>query len=140
MELNLGCTDLNDAAFLSAFEECRLEPAKFHHADHLRLTWLYVKQCGAAQAELKVLSGIRKFANHAGVPGKFIHTTTVAWVQLIAAAQKNAPPDQTFVEWISAHPELLARNLLDRYYSKGRLTSPEAREGWLEPDLLPLDS
>jgi hypothetical protein len=99
-----------------------------------------VKQYGAAEAEERVLSGIRKFANHAGVPGKFLYTTTVAWVQLVAAARKNAPPDQTFTEWIAAHPELLRRDLLDRHYSKGRLQSPEARESWLEPDLMPLES
>jgi hypothetical protein len=140
MELNLGCADFSDDEFLSAFEECRLNPARFHHADHIRLAWLCVKQYGVAAAEERVLSGIRKFANHAGVPGKFLHTSTVAWVRLVAAARKNAPPDQPFAEWIAVHPKLLTLDLLDRHYSKGRLESPEARIGWVDPDLAPIGS
>jgi hypothetical protein len=138
MELNLGTAPMSDDAFVRAFEECRLDPAKFHHADHIRLAWLCVNRYGALEAEAKLLDGIYKFAQHAGAPGKFIHTTTVAWTRLVAAAQNHSPGAKNFSEWIQSHPELLDRNLLTKYYSPGRLETPEARSGWVEPDLAPL--
>lgn len=138
MELILGCGNLNDEEFLLAFEECRLPPGAFHHADHIRLAWLYVQRHGASGAEIRLLEGIRKMAQHAGVPQKFRYTTTIAWARLVAAAQNNLPVAKNFSEWIQFHPGLLNRNLLDKHYSPGRLETPEARAGWVEPDLAPL--
>jgi len=138
MELNLGTAPLNDDAVLKAFEACQLDPAKFHHDDHIRLAWLCVQCYGAREAEAKLLDGLRRFAQRAGVPQKFMHTTTIAWARLVAVAQTASPSTNNFSEWIQSHPELLDRNLLAKYYSPGRLETPEARSGWVEPDLAPL--
>ena len=138
MELNLGTPSMSDDAFLEGFEASQLDPGKFHHADHIRLAWLYVQRHGASGAESRLLDGIRKFAQQAGAPDKFIYTTTIAWTRLVAAAQQNDRAANNFSEWIQLHPALLDRNLLARYYSSGRLETPEARSGWVEPDLAPL--
>lgn len=138
MELHLGTAPLSDDAVLQAFEACQLDPAKFHHDDHIRLAWLCVQRYGTREAETKLLDGIRGFAQRAGVPQKFMYTTTIAWTRLVAAAQLSSPSTANFSEWIQLHPELLDRKLLARYYSPGRLETPEARSGWVEPDLAPL--
>jgi len=138
MELNLGCGHLSDDEFVHAFEACRLEAAKFHHADHVRLAWLSISRFGAALAEERLLAGIYKMAVHANAPEKFLHTTTVAWVRLVAAARETAPANESFAEWITRHPQFLDRGLLDRYYSKGTLTNLPARNAWVEPDLASL--
>ena len=139
MELNLGTAPMSDDAVLEAFEACRLDPAKFHHDDHIRLAWLCVQRYGAQEAETKLLDGLRRFAQRAGVPQKFMHTTTIAWTRLVATAEEASPTATNFSEWIESRPELLDRNLLANYYSPGRLETPEARSGWVEPDLAPLD-
>lgn len=138
MELNLGTAPMSDDAVLQAFEACQLDPAKFHHDDHIRLAWLCVQRYGAREAETKLLDGLRRFALRAGVPQKFMHTTTIAWTRLVATAQEASPTAINFSEWIESHPELLGRNLLARHYSPGRLETVEARSGWVEPDLAPL--
>ena len=138
MELNLGTAPLSDEAALQAFEACQLDPAKFHHDDHIRLAWLCVQRYGAREAELKLLAGLRQFAQRAGVPQKFMHTTTIAWTRLVAAAQSSSPTTNNFSEWIQSHSELLDRNLLARHYSPGQLETLQARSGWVEPDLAPL--
>jgi hypothetical protein len=138
MELNLGTAPMSDDAVLHAFEACQLDPGKFHHDDHIRLAWLCVQRYGAYEAETKLLDGLRRFAQKANVPQKFMHTTTIAWTRLVAAAQISNPATNNFSEWIQSHPELLDRNLLARYYSPGRLETPEARSGWIEPDVAPL--
>jgi hypothetical protein len=138
MEINLGCGGLSDEEFVQAFEACRLPPDAFHHADHIRLAWLYVKRHGTSGAEVRLLAGIRKMALHAGAPQKFLFTTTVAWTRLVAAAQHSGPAANNFSEWILLHPQLLDRDLLNSHYSPGRLETPEARSGWVEPDRAPL--
>jgi hypothetical protein len=139
MELNLGTAPLSDDAALQAFEACQLDPAKFHHDDHIRLAWLCIQRYGAREAETKLLDGLRQFTLSAGVSQKFMHTTTIAWTRLVAAAQISSPRTVNFSKWIQTHPELLDRNLLARHYSPGRLETEEARSGWVEPDLAPLD-
>src|SRR5579863_8995727 len=139
MELKLGTAPMSDDAVLQAFEDCQLDPAKFHHDDHIRLAWLCVQRYGASEAETKLLNGLRRFAQMAGVPQKFKYATTIAWARLVAAAQTASPGTNNFSEWIESRPELLERNLLARYYSAGRLETEEARSGWVEPDLAPLD-
>jgi hypothetical protein len=138
MELNLGTVPLSDDAVLKAFEEGQLDPAKFHHDDHIRLAWLCVHRYGAREAEAILLDGLRRFAQRAGVPEKFMHTTTIAWARLVAAAQTASPSANNFSKWIQSHQELLDRKLLAIYFSPGRLETPEARSGWVEPDLAPL--
>jgi hypothetical protein len=139
MELNLGTASMSDDAVLRAFEDCQLDPAKFHHADHIRLAWLCVRRRGASRAEALLLDGIRKMAQHAGVPQKFHYTTTIAWVRLVAAACCESDSSESFYEWIKIHPELLNKRLLKEHYSAGKLESLRARCGWLDPDLKPLD-
>lgn len=109
MDVNLGCGHLSDDEFAAAFEECALSPAAFHHADHLRLAWIYAGRCDAAEAEEKLVAGIRRFATKAGVPEKFQYTTTVAWSRLVAASRKNSRAENKFGQWIASHPEFLDR-------------------------------
>jgi hypothetical protein len=139
MELNLGTAGLSDDAFLQAFEASQLDPGKFHHADHIRLAWLYIQRHGACQAETRLLEGIRGFAERAGAPQKFMYTTTIAWTRLVAAACRKSTTCDSFCVWIEAHPELLNKDLLNEHYSAERLESPEARRGWVDPDLKLLD-
>jgi hypothetical protein len=139
MELNLGTAAMSDDGFIQAFEACQLEPAGFHHADHLRLAWLYVQRHGARAAEARLLEGIPRFAQRAGAPQKFNHTATIAWTRLVAAACRKSNSCDSFHEWIKTHPELLNKHLLNEHYSAERLESSEARRGWLDPDLKPLD-
>jgi hypothetical protein len=138
MELNLGTASMSDDRVLLAFEACQLDPAKFHHADHIRLAWLCIQRYGARQAEAALLDGIRQFARHAGVPEKFHYTITIAWARLVAAACCKSDSRDSFYEWIKTHPELLDKRLTNEHYSAGRLESSQARCGWLDPDLKPL--
>jgi hypothetical protein len=138
MELSLGTAPMSDDAVLRAFEACQLDPAKFHHADHIRLAWLMIRRYGPTDAETKLLSGIQKFAQHAGAPKKFHYTITIAWTRLVASAYCESDSGDSFYKWIVIHPELLNTRLMDEHYSAGKLESLQARCGWLDPDLKPL--
>jgi hypothetical protein len=139
-EIRSGTLHLSDEEFVRAFESCELAGASFHHADHVRLTWIYVCRFGEQSATAKVLAGIRRFALHNGSPQKFHFTQTCAWVRLISAAQRESADVKTFLEFVDVYPELLDANALARHYSKALLDSPAARAGWVEPDISPLPS
>jgi hypothetical protein len=138
VDLRMGTVHLNDEEFVAAFEACRIAGDSFHHADHVRLAWLYLREFGASGAREKMLDGIRKMAAHNGALQKFHYTTTVAWLRLVAAAYKAVPVGVSFEEWIVKHPALLDKEHLKAHYTKERLESAEARSGWVEPDLSPL--
>jgi 2'-5' RNA ligase len=137
-ELRSGTMHLADAEFVRAFESCELPNTSFHHADHVRLAWLYVREHGEEQAAQRMVEAIRRFAAFNGAAKKFHYTVTCAWVRLISAASGRTPAAKSFQEFLAAHPELLQPDRLGRYYSPAVLDSPAAREAWVPPDLTPL--
>ena len=120
---------MTDAEFLSAFEDTTLEP--FHHRDHLRVTFLYLRQFGERETKERLAAAILRYAAARNASEKYHQTITLAWIRLVAAASKTM---QDFDAMLAAHPDLLDKNLLERYYSPELLKSPEARARWVEPD------
>jgi len=136
--VRLGTAQLDDQAFVEAFESCRLPAAQFHHADHIRLAWIFLGQMSEAEAARKIEEAIRRYANHNGIGQKYHQTITVAWMRLVAAARRATAEGARFAEFAELHPELLDVHLLRNYYTKERLERPQARAEWVEPDLCTL--
>jgi hypothetical protein len=118
---------ITDAEFLRAFEDTTLEP--FHHRDHLRVTYLYLRQYGEAGTRQRLGPAILRYAAARNGSQKFHETITQAWIQLVSNVNADS-----FDAMLAANPGLLDKNLLSRYYSPALLQSPEARERWVEPD------
>jgi hypothetical protein len=130
-----GGSAWSDEDFLRAFEDLSFPADLFHHGEHIRVAWLYLKSSDATRAAERMSEGIRRFANHQGATQKYHHTLTLAWMRLVGAALVETPEGYTFEQFLAAHPELKDTKLLDRYYSKEILQSSPAREGWVEPNL-----
>jgi hypothetical protein len=128
----------DDENFLRAFEDLSFPGVQFHHREHLRVAWLYLKSSDASRAAERMSAGIRRFANHHGATQKYHHTLTLFWMRLVAVALVETPPDSTFEEFLTANPELGDKNLFAKYFSETLLQTPAARESWVEPDLQPL--
>lgn len=133
--IQLGTADLTDAALVEEFESCRLPAANFHHADHIRLAWIYLGQMTENEATLRIEQSIRRYAAHNNIPHLYHQTITVAWMKLVAAALKAAPNGNGFSSFAARHPELFDVQRLKTYYSKELLESPKARAEWVAPDL-----
>jgi flavin reductase (DIM6/NTAB) family NADH-FMN oxidoreductase RutF len=130
--------DLGDEEFFTAFERDQFEGHAFPHRAHLRLAWLCVRHFGVHRAVERVTAGIRAIAEKGGRPALYHDTLTRAWVYAVAAADGEHGEIATFDAFLEAHPELLDKNYLLRFYSAERLSSPEARARWLAPDLRPI--
>jgi hypothetical protein len=131
-------TELTDPEFVRMFEACELTNDNFHHRDHLRLAWIYVRRYGELEARVRIAGAIRKFASQHGKTGKYHETLTVAWLRLVGSAITRIPLDASFEDLTIAAPELLDKRTIEKFYSLSVLDSKEARASWVQPDLQPL--
>ena len=111
---------------------------RFDHRAHVHLTWLAVRRLGTAAAIDVVSAGIQQTARYAGAPQKYHATVSRAWVELIGHHLLQASPEEDFEQFAARVPALLDKRLLAQHYRAATLASPEARRGWVEPDLAPL--
>ena len=123
---------LTDDELVQGFEAGSL--AAFPHAEHVRLTIVYLARHGPEETRRKMLDGLVRFATAKGQPEKFHVTMTHAWIDLIDAARRARPDARDAAALVGVFPELLDREALLRFYSPERLKSDEARERWMPPD------
>jgi hypothetical protein len=123
---------LTDDELIAGFEAASLP--SFPHADHVRLTILYLTRYGRDETQKKLFEGLRRFAAAKGVPDKFHITMTIAWLDLVDDARRRHPDASDPLALVTACPELLNRDALLRFYSPDRLLSDDARQRWVPPD------
>jgi hypothetical protein len=125
------------------FLALRLSRARWTHQAHLAVGLWHLRRHGEAEALELLRSSIRAHNDSAGIVNDadngYHETLTRFWLRLLAD-HEAAHPQST----LAGSPALLLRSPLAsaeaplRHYSAARLFSPEARAGWLEPDLTPL--
>ncbi len=128
----------DDRTFIDAFRTATLANDAFHHRDHVRMAWLYVRRHGLEAAVTRFTDDLRAFAVAKGVPGLYHATITVAYLSLVAERQRTTP-GATWTAFAEAHPDLLRwkPSVIDEYYSPERLWSAEARAQFVLPDRAP---
>jgi hypothetical protein len=130
-------TMLTDAELLARFEDTTLPKELFHHAEHVRAAWLFVRRDGMPAALSTFSTALKRFAAAKGVPGLYHETITWAYLLLLDERQRRHP-DGTWAEMVAANPDLLSwkPSVLDRYYSAEALWSDAARLAFVMPDRL----
>jgi hypothetical protein len=129
---------MTDEELIAAFERGIAPEAGFHHAQHVRVAWCYLRRYELAEALGRFTSALRAFAAANGNPGLYHETVTVAFVLLIA--ERVAAPDgaHDWTGFAQRNSDLLAwkPSVLDRYYTEQTLWSERARRGFVMPDRL----
>jgi hypothetical protein len=125
-----------ESAELAAFVRGQRDPRGFPHREHVRLAVAMLSRCDFVTSVQQYSQGLRIMTARAGRPEAFNQTLTIAFLALIAERMSECP-DAGFEELVSACPELLDKACLGLWYSRGRLESPAARDGFLLPDRLP---
>jgi hypothetical protein len=128
----------DERAALDAFRAGTLPTSAFHHADHVRMAWVYVREYGLESAARQFVDDLKLFAVAKGVPGLYHATVTQAYLSILAE-RIAITPTPAWSEFVAAHPDLLRwkPGVLDDYYSPERLWCEAARTGFLLPDRLP---
>ncbi|MCI0365833.1 MAG: hypothetical protein L0219_18395 [Phycisphaerales bacterium] len=132
----------SDAEFLEAFEARRWPRDQWHHREHIRLAYLYLRAYSFEEAVQRVRTGIKAHNAAHGVPdgptSGYHETMTIAWLGLVEAMLAEYGPEENSEAFWDAHPELSQKKALRLFYSKERFMSPEAKTRFIEPDLAPL--
>src|SRR5687768_2877646 len=108
---------MNDEELVARFEAGTLPPDECRHREHVQLAWAYLTRCGRAEAERRMLAGLRALAVRAGKPEKFDGPLTIAWIARIDAARDDATA--TFDAFAAARPDLLEASPLRATGSTG---------------------
>jgi hypothetical protein len=127
---------MTDSDFIRHFEGCTLPAGAFHHRDHVRLAWLYLRRLPVLDALTRFSEGLRRFATANGHPRLYHETITWAYLFLIHQRMAEADSDETWEEFAARNPDLFAWNpsILDAYYEKDTLGSKLARRVFVMPD------
>jgi hypothetical protein len=127
---------MTDRELIAQFESGAIPPDSFHHADHVRIAFAYLRQYSVLEALQKFPAALRRFAESHGKPNLYHQTITWAYIFLIHERIARAPHRQTWEEFAGANPDLLTwkTGILTKYYSEETLQSDLARRVFVFPD------
>ncbi|MDX6444923.1 MAG: hypothetical protein QOH71_1997 [Blastocatellia bacterium] len=127
---------MTDEEFIEGFENCTLVGADFHHRDHVRVVWLYLRGNSVLETLGKFSEGLKRFATANGKPNLYHETITWAYVFLINERMQRDGSEQSWPDFVDRNPDLFdwKDNILKSYYREETLGSERAREMFILPD------
>jgi hypothetical protein len=125
-----------DEELLARFQDGSMPDGAFHHEQHVRVAWTFVRRYGMPDALGRFSAALRRFAEAKGKPGLYHETITWAYLLLIAERVARGTGDDSWDRFADANADLLTwkPSLLDRYYAPGTLQSELSRRTFLMPD------
>jgi hypothetical protein len=117
------------------FEDGSLSGTEFHHRDHVRLAWLYLKEEPVLGALTRFTEGLKRFAERNGHAGLYHETITWAYFFLIHERMARSAEDG-WQEFAQRNPDLFTwkPSVLESYYREETLGSPLAKRVFVLPD------
>jgi hypothetical protein len=127
---------MSDEELVGCFEAGEVPEGGFHHREHVRVAWWYLRREPLAEALERFRAGLRGFAEAQGAPGLYHETMTTAYVLLIHERLESVGRDLSWERFAALNPDLFAwrPSILDGYYHPETLASDEARAMFLAPD------
>ncbi len=131
---------MTDEQLMHDFEAGRPPEGGFHHPQHVRVAWNYLRSHALPDALDRFCGGLKRFAAAQGATGLYHETITVAYLLLINE-RLSTTRELDWEGFAAAHPDLLTwkPSLLERYYRPETLATDHARRVFVMPDR-PLDA
>lgn len=136
---------MSDDELLHAFRTCALTHSEWNHRAHVRVAYLYLQQYGYELALQEFRTGIQKLNASHQVPESatrgYNETITVAFLRLVWAtigAYGRVLPTPNSDAFCDEHTQLMSKHDLRLFYSPERRLHPDAKYGFVEPDLAKL--
>lgn len=132
--------ELTNEQFEQQFSDCTLDPTVFSHEAHLRLAWIHITKYGVEKAITNIRDQIKNFVKALNAEDKYHETVTIAGIKAVHHFIQHSKTD-TFSEFIAENSQLLTdfKGLLSSHYTTDIFQSQEAKEQFIEADLLPFD-
>ncbi len=121
------------------FEDGSLPNTEFHHRDHVRLAWLYLREEPVLGALTRFTEGLKRFAARNGHAGLYHETITWAYFFLIHERMAQGEAQESWEVFAERNPDLLTwkPSVLGGYYREETLGSPLAKRVFVMPDRSP---
>lgn len=130
---------MDDEQYLKSFEAYAIDPATFHHREHLRVAYVLIVTYGLETAFVRLKASLLGFLIHLGVgTEKYHETVTYAWLLAVNHFMHMAKPSHGFDDFIQSNELLLDASIMNTHYSQKLLQSSEAKAKFLEPNLDPI--
>jgi hypothetical protein len=128
---------VTDHEIINRFESGRVPVSEFHHADHVRLAFAYLRSYPVLSALEKFSAALKQFAASNGKTQLYNETITCAYIFLMAERiARCAAQEPVWERFAEQNPDLLVwkDGILTRYYEDGTLKSDLARRSFILPD------
>ncbi len=127
---------MTEHEWMAEFEKCTLPNGSFHHADHVKMAFLYLQKYPPLEALSRFSSALMRFAAAKGKPNLYNETITWGFVLLIRERMARASSPQSWAEFSVSNADLLLwdNNVLKKYYFPETLSSELAKRVFLFPD------
>ena len=121
------------AMMLQQMRDDALDACDFSHADHIGAAYQALEEEPFFEALALFARGIQGAAARAGAADKFNATISLAFMSLIAERRAEGWYHGA-ADFLARNADLSKRDLLDQWYSPGRLSGALARQVALLPD------
>ena len=127
---------MTDHEIIHRFECGSVPESGFHHADHVRLAFAYLRSHPVLLALEKFSDALKRFAVSHGKTQLYNETITCAYFFLIHERMARSAAEINWEEFASLNPDLLTwkNGILSRYYREATLKSDLARSVFIFPD------
>jgi hypothetical protein len=129
---------MNDEQLIERFESCTLPAAGFHHRDHVRVVWLYLRCDSVLETLGRFSVGLKRLATANGKPNLYHETITWAYVFLIHERMQRHGGEESWAELVDSNADLFdwKNSILKSYYQDDTLRSEMSRKVFVFPDKL----
>ena len=119
---------------IEAFENCEIANTNFHHADHVRMAWTYLREYGFPGGAERFVSALQRFATVHGKPQ--LYHATITWAYLVEINDRMERGAGSWEEFAAANPDLLTwkPSLIDRLYRPETIASEHAKRVFVLPN------
>ena len=122
--------------FLNSFKNATLDLSKFHHKEHIKVTYILLVDNNIDTTYKCIKSAILNILKTVGVDtSKYHETMTYGWILIINYFMNHTKKCHSFEEFISNNSQLLDTDILYKHYSKKLIESEKARIKILNPDV-----
>lgn len=132
-------TDAEVESLVTAFEDASLPYPHWTHRAHLAVAVAYLTRYRFDLALDRIRIHINLYNGKRGKADGYHETVTAAHMLRVAAYLQSKVERPTLAQAVDEVTTLCGNGWLAAHYSPGRLASAEAKAGWVEPDLTPLD-
>jgi hypothetical protein len=132
----------DDEKFLEQFETTALPLEEWHHKQHIKVAYLYLRRFPFEAAMVRMREGVKAFNAAKKIPESltrgYHETMTQAWMRLVYFTLCEYGPGADADTFYEQNPQLSQTKTLRFFYTKEVLQTAEAKAGFVGPDVVPL--